>query len=203
MKKFSMLSALILACIIVLSSCSGVKQGNNDNTEKSTEAGEVSTTQKILTPEEKKHQEELEMAETLTEKMINSATAEEVAACVIESSDEFEKMILEQFTESDYQVEGTWLGEYKGAIVIAFDVTRESDPDYYYWGLQLFSYTDEGLLVNTDIDLQTEIDQNFSCVSCQGWGYTVEEPKTSGGKEEKIECPKCNGTGFNFSQEIK
>lgn len=200
MKKFSMLLAFALVCAGLLSSCAGINQGNGGSTESSTKASEVSTTERVLTEEEKKHQEELELAEALSEKMFNSATQEEIAACVIESNDEFEKLILEQFPHNDYKVEGTWLGEYKGAIVIMFDVTQESDPDFYTWGLQLFSYTDEGFLVNIDEDLQIEIDEKFACVTCKSWGYTVEEPKTSGGKEEQVECKDCNGTGFNFNQ---
>lgn len=197
MKKICLILALILSCVVLLAACSKNTGTGDETSETQTE----STTAKPLTAEEQK---EVDMVEELVYNLAMATTADEVNACVVEGhgSDEYAEYVLGGFPDDDYIVEAQRLIEYKGTVVFNVIVTCESDPDYIYSGIQLFSYNDEGkLLINLDEDLTTDFCKEYACAVCEGKGYAIKLAETSGGYDEEVDCPACNGIGFVFIDE--
>lgn len=202
MKKFSLIMALILACTVLFASCSADKPGKEDTsvTGTSTETSNESTTEvtKPLTPEEQK---EYETVKKVAYNLAMAETREEIKACVIQYTDDYADYVLAGLPEKDYKVEVRRLAEYKDVLIYEIITTRESDPDYIYSGIQMFSYTEDGeLLINLDTDLEDEVCEKFVCEACDGQGYTIEKAQTSGGRDKDIPCEVCDEVGFVFDK---
>ncbi len=203
MKKLSLIIALILMCTMLFASCSKNPGKDVTTTEKSTETATEDTSEgtievtKPLTPEEQK---EIAAVEKIVYNLAMAKTAEEVEACVIECDEGYADYVLAGFPDDDYIVKAEKLVEYKDTIAFNITVTCECDPEYIYSGIQLFSYTEDGkLLINLDEEIVEQFCKEFSCLDCDGKGYTIEKAQTSGGYDKEIECPVCKGIGFDFS----
>ena len=197
MKKLSLILALIMACTVLFASCSKI---TGDGTDDATGDSQVeSTTERVLTAEEKK---ELESVEKLVYNLVMAETYEEVEACVMQYDDEYGEYIIEEFAENDYIVEAEKLVDYKNTVAYYFFVTRENDEEYCWDGAQLFTYTDEGdLLINLDDDLLLDFCKEYGCEECEHQGYVFVEAQTSGGYDEWLICDVCYGTGFDLSDD--
>lgn len=191
MKKLSLIIALVLVCTTLFSSCEGIKNGGS-TTEASVESTQETT--KKLSPEEQK---ELELVEKLIYNLTMAETYEEVEACVMQYDDEYGEYIVSGFPRNDYIVEAAKFTEYKDAVAYNVKITRETDEEYIYTGVQLFSYTDEGeLLINLDEDLVVDFCEEYECLECEGTGILIKVAQTSGAYDEEVDCPECNGIGF-------
>ena len=204
MKKISLILALILVCTMFFTSC-GVKKPNNDNTVNAETSGKnvenTSEVAKPLTPEEQK---ELKLVEKIVYNLAMAKTREEVKGCVIQYTDEYADYVLAGFPDDDYIVKAEKAIEYKGKQAFYITVTCESDPEYIYSGIQLFSYTDDGkLLIDLDDEIAEQFCKEFVCDACDGQGYTIEKAHTSGGYDKEIPCEICDEMGFDFSKEKK
>lgn len=202
MKKFSLIMALILTCTVLFASCSVNKPGKEETstTETSTEKTAQSTTEvtKPLTPEEEK---EYDAVKKVAYNLAMAETREDIKACVIQYTDDYADYVLGGLPEKDYTVEVKKLAEYKDVLIYEIITTRESDPDYIYSGIQLFSYTEDGeLLINLDTDLEDEVCEKFVCEACDGQGCTLQKAQTSGGYDEYIPCEVCDEVGFVFDK---
>jgi predicted small secreted protein len=197
MRRFSIILALILSCVVLLAACS--KNTGNGSGDETSENQTESTTAKPLTAEEQK---EVDMVEKLIYNFAMATSASEVEACVIECDEDYVNYVLEGFPDDDYIVEAERLIEYKGTVAFNITVTCECDPEYIYSGVQMFSYTDEGeLLINLDEDIMLDFCKEYACAVCEGKGYAIKLAETSGGYDEEVDCPACNGVGFVFVDE--
>ncbi len=202
MKKFSLILALILACTVLFASCSVNKPGKEETstTETSTEktVGSTSEVAKPLTPEEQK---EYEAVKKVAYNLAMAETREDIKACVIQYSDDYADYVLAGLPDKDYIAEVEKLCEYKDVLIYNIVITCESDPDYIYSGIQMFSYTEDGeLLITLDSDLEEEICKEFVCKACNGQGFTTKKAQTSGGYDEDIPCEVCDEVGFVFDK---
>ncbi len=199
MKKLSLIIALILMCTMLFASC-GVKKPNNDtSTEETVDATRQGT--KPLTPED---MQQVEAVEKLVYKLAMATTVEEVESCVIECGEEYANYVLNGFPDDDYIVNAEKLIEYKGTIAFNVIVTCESDPEYIYSGVQLFSYTEEGeLLIDLNEGIVEAFGKEFACPDCDGKGFIEIKAQTSGAYDEYAPCEFCNEVGFVFDKETK
>ncbi len=201
MKKFSLIIALVLMNVVLFSSCGIEKPDKGDSTTgNSTETTSGSTTEstKPLTPEEQK---EHDAVKKVAYNLAMAETREEIKACVIQYTDDYADYVLAGLPENDYTVEVKKLAEYKDVLIYEIITTRESEPDYIYSGIQMFSYTEDGeLLINIDTDLEDEVCQKFVCKACNGQGFTTKKAQTSGGYDEDIPCEVCGEVGFVFDK---
>lgn len=196
MKKICIFMSLVVLCTLLFTACDKTDSDTTKNSE--TTAVSSSAEQTTLSAEDIALQEkEAGYAKKCIETLILSKNADEIKKVTKDATDEYIQEVIEGFPYDDYAVTVKKVGEYKERIIYYVEVERAADgegEEYYFDGIQIFARTQDGLLIDLDVELENEITEKFYCRSCSGSGITgVDEVH---GLQYK--CDVCHGMGFVF-----
>ncbi len=186
MKKLFLFISILCICSFVLTSCTTT--GNNTQTTSGETTTEIPTTQQS----QAELQKELKLIEDIMLSLLNSENLEEVSGYVIEADELYVEALLNSFPHDDYIITAEKLGTHKEYVAYNIIAERESDPEYYVSGMQIFVKTDKGYMITIDDEVVNEICETYVCLLCDGSGYVD-------GSEDVAEiCERCDGVGFKF-----
>ncbi len=197
MKKICILMSLVVMCTLLFSSCD--KNEGNDTTKNSeTTAVSTSAEETTLTAEQTAALEkEAGYAKKCIETLLLSKDANEIKKIIRNGSDEYIQEVITGFPYDDYAIKVTRLGEHKENIIYYVEVERnvtDKNEGYYYAGIQIFTPTENGLLIELDTAIEDEVSAKFHCRSCGGSGSTGHDEV----HQVEYKCSVCDGMGFVF-----
>ena len=196
MKKICIFMSLVVLCTLLFTACDKTDSDTSKNSE--TTAVSSSAEQTTLSAADIALQEkEAGYAKKCIETLILSKNAEEIKKVTKDATDEYIQEVIEGFPYDDYAITVKKVGEYKERVIYHVEVERAADgegEEYYFDGIQIFARTQDGLLIDLDVELEKEITEKFYCRICNGAGITgVAEVHGL-----QYNCDVCHGMGFVF-----
>ena len=193
MKKLSIFMVLVVLCTVLFTSCD--KTDGKTTTEK--ETSPVSTTSEATTlsaEEQAAADKEAAEAKKCVETLLLSKDPDEMKKILRNSDDEYIQDVIDGFPDEDYVVAVKKLGDYKDYKVYFVELTRASDEEYFFDGIQIFAQGTNGLIIDLDTTIENEIIEKHGCRTCDGQGITGYD------EVHNVEyvCDICDGTSFVF-----
>ena len=193
MKNLCIFVALIVLCTVLFTSCD--KTNSNTTSEKETTSVSTTSEDTTLSAEDQAAAEkEAADAKKCVETLLLSKDPAEMKKILRNSDDEYIQDVIDGFPDDDYIINVKKLGNYKDYKVYFIELTKASDEEYYFDGIQIFAQGTNGLLIELDTTIENEVIEKHGCRTCDGQGITGYD------EVHNVEyiCDICDGTSFVF-----